>query len=94
MKQIQSLRKSESGVIHHLGLFILGAIVLVGIGFAGYTVFQQNQNDSDAPITVNIEDSEDADGEQKSVTEDEFNQDVDAAQAEAEATEEVTVENL
>lgn len=34
MKQLKTLHKSESGVIHHLGLIILGIIVVAAIGFA------------------------------------------------------------
>lgn len=86
MKQIQPLYKSESGVIHHLGLLILGILVLVVIGFAGYKVMENNKDNgsNNDEVTVQVDESQDADDEED-LSPEELDQEVQNAEAEATA---------
>ncbi len=63
MKKTSSLRASESGVIHHLGLIILSVVVLAGVSFAIFQVVQKNADSNDAPVSINADSEEEGPSE-------------------------------
>lgn len=50
MKQPQHLNSNQSGLAH-LALIALFVLVLGGIGFAGYSVYQKNQDKETAAVS-------------------------------------------
>lgn len=57
---MKSVFKSETGIAH-IGAVVLIALVLVGVGGAGYTVYTKNQSKADTSTLSSTGDSQSSD---------------------------------